>query len=264
MDLAAQAAAVERRKAESVQEDGTAPAVNNGSEGAGRSERSTEETPTLTHNEAISLIAQMEERANVAPEMELTIENWDAQFGEDGRVVTPIGEVKMGENQFTKLMRQGREGKLGMIKPTLETPDVIIEDASEAKEDDEAERNSSYIFVKAFKKADGSRYYYFTSVTVSKEGKEVVISNQEKRKNAIANLLTKGKLVWKHADDVSAASDVEQGLYSSQGNMSDPTTEGTDAPQTNVLSIGEGSEKSATVQEETEKVAENQTISLEQ
>lgn len=187
-----------------------------------------------------SLIAQMEERANVAPEVELTIENWDAQFGEDGRVVTPIGEVKMGENQFTKLMRQGREGKLGMVKPTLETPDVIIEDASEAKYGDVTERRSSYVFVKAFKKADGSRYYYFTSVTVSKDGKEVVISNQEKRKNAIANLLTNGKLVWRHADDVSAASDVKQGLYSSQGNMSDPTTEGTDAPQTNVLSASKG------------------------
>lgn len=255
---AARAAAVERRKAESVQQDGTPPAVNNRSEDTGRSERSEEEIARLTHDEAITLIAQMEERADVAPDVELTIENWDAQFGEDGRVNTPIGDVKMGENQFTKLMRQGREGKLGMVKPTLETPDVIIEDASEAKEDDVAERNSSYVFVKAFKKADGSRYYYFTSVTVSKDGKEVVISNQEKRKNAIANLLTNGKLVWKHADDVSAASDVEQGLYSSQGNMSDPTTEGTDAPQTNVLSASKGSKNSATVQEKTVKVAENQ------
>ena len=201
----------------------------------------------------------MEERANVAPEVELTIENWDAQFGEDGRVVTPIGEVKMGENQFAKLMRQDREGKLGMVKPTLETPDVIIEDASEAKDGDVAERKSSYVFVKAFKKADGSRYYYFTSVTVSKDGKEVVISNQEKRKNAIANLLTNGKLVWKHADDVSAASDVEQGLYSSQGNMSDPTTEGTDAPQTNVLSVSKGRVNSSTAQAKTEKIAENQS-----
>ena len=239
---AARAAAVERRKAESVQQNGTDEAGIGGSENTGGSGRGTEETPTLTHDEAISLIAKMEERANVAPEVELTIENWDAQFGEDGRVVTPIGEVKMGENQFTKLMRQGREGKLGMVKPTLETPDVIIEDASEAKDGDVAERKSSYVFVKVFKKADGSRYYYFTSVTVSKDGKEVVISNQEKRKNAIANLLTNGKLVWKHADDVSAASDVEQGLYSSQGNMSDPTTEGTDAPQTNVLSASKGGE----------------------
>ena len=152
---AARAAAVERRKSESVQKDGDAEAVAGGSEDAGRSERGTEETPTLTHDEAISLIARMEERANVAPEVELTIENWDAQFGEDGRVVTPIGEVQMGENQFTKLMRQGREGKLGMVKPTLETPDVIIEDASEAKDGDVAERKSSYVFVKAFKKADG-------------------------------------------------------------------------------------------------------------
>ena len=89
----------------------------------------------------------------------------------------------------------------------------------------------------------------------------MVISNQEKRKNAIANLLTNGKLVWKHADDVSAASDVEQGLYSSQGNMSDPTTEGMDAPQTNVLSASKGGENSATEQEKTVKVAENQVAS---
>ena len=258
---AARAAAVERRKADSVQQNGTPQAGGGGSENTGGSGRGTEETPTLTHDEAISIIAQMEERANVAPEVELTIENWDAQFGEDGRVVTPIGEVKKGENQFTKLMRQGREGKLGMVKPTLETPDVIIEDASEAKDGDVAERKSSYVFVKAFKKSDGSRYYYFTSVTVSKDGKKVVISNQEKRKNAIANLLTNGKLVWKHADDVSAASDVKQGLYSSQGNMSDPTTEGTDAPQTNVLSTSKGKANSSTSQAKGEKVAENQSSS---
>ena len=175
----------------------------------------------------------MEQRATVAPELELTIENWDAQFGENGIVSTPIGEVKMGENQFTKLMRQGRNGKLGMIRPTLEDPDIIIEDASEAKDNQTTERESSFVFVKTFTKPDGSRYYYFTSVTVSKDGHEVVVSNQEKRRNVLTNLLMKGKLVWKHADNVSPASDVADGLYSSQGNLSDPASEGTDAPQTN-------------------------------
>ena len=232
-------------------------------------EQETNTNPTeaqkITHDEAMNLIAEMENRAEIAPDVALTIENWDKLFA-DGKVNTPIGEVKMGENQFTKLTRQGREGKLGMVKPTLENPDVIIEDASEAKEGDVTERGSSYVFVKAFKKADGSRYYYFTSVTVSKDGKEVVISNQEKRKNAIANLLSNGKLVWKHADDVSAVSDVEQGLYSSQGNMSDPTTEGTDAPQTNVSSASKVTNNSANVQEneqenvpETIKNAEQET-----
>lgn len=70
---------------------------------------------------------------------------------------------------------------------------------------------------------------------------------------------SKGKLVWKHADDVSAASDVKQGLYSSQGNMSDPTTEGTDAPQTNVLSASKGKGNTSTAQEQTEKVAKDHT-----
>ena len=191
----------------------------------------------MSHDEAIAFIAAMENRAEVAPSVDLSIENWDALFGKDGIVNTPIGEVKMGDNQFTKMMREDRHGKLGMVKPTLENPDVILEDVSKAKEGDTEERPSSYIFVKAFKKADGSRYYYFTSITVSKDGREVVVSNQEKRKNAIANLLSKDRLVWKHADDVSDASDVAQGLYSSQGNVSDLATEGTDAPQTSMSNI---------------------------
>ena len=193
---------------------------------------------SLSDREATDLIAGMEANAGVAPEIELTIENWDAQFGEDGMVGTPIGDVKMGENQFTKLMRQGRNSKLGMIKPTLEQPDIIVEDISHAKEGKVTERGSSYVFVKTFVKPDGSRYYYFTSVTVSKEGHEVIISNQEKRKSVLTNLLMKGKLVWKHADNVSTASDVEQGLFSSQGKLSDPASEGTVAPQTKKSSDG--------------------------
>ena len=201
--------------------------------GSGSSQEEIAGEDTLNREEAITLIAQMEERAEVAPQIELTIENWDALFDEGTQIPTPVGDVKMGENQFAKLMRQGRNGKLGMLKPTLENPDFIVEDKSEAKEGDITERGSSYVFVKTFHKADGSRYYYFTSVTVRKDGREVVISNQEKRKSKILDLLLNGKLVWKRADDVSTASDVADGLYSSQGNKSDLTTEGTDAPQTN-------------------------------
>ena len=222
----------------------------------------------MSHDEAIAFIAAMENRAEVAPSVDLSIENWDALFGKDGIVNTPIGEVKMGDNQFTKMMREDRHGKLGMVKPTLENPDVILEDASKAKEDNTEERPSSYIFVKAFKKADGSRYYYFTSITVSKDGREVVVSNQEKRKNAIANLLSKDRLVWKHADDVSDASDVAQGLYSSQGNVSDLATEGTDAPQTsmsnNIWSASEvQNDNSAVVSDglQSEPIADNDSTS---
>lgn len=88
----------------------------------------------------------------------------------------------MGENQFAKLMRQGREGKLGMIKPTLENPHAIVEEASEAKEGDATERASSYIFIRSFKKADGSRFYYFTSIPLAKT--EEKLSFQVKKKAA--------------------------------------------------------------------------------
>lgn len=179
---------------------------------------------SLSTIEAQELIAEMEQTAEVAPEIELTIENWDSLFGEDGIVSTPIGEVKMGENQFTKLMRQGRDGKLGMIKPTLENPDVIIEDNSNIE--DEAERQSSYIFVRTFKKADGSRYYYFTSITVSKDGKEVVVSNQEKKKNRIQKLLEKGSVIWRTPKDAATSSAERQGLDYEQSHEAETATKG--------------------------------------
>ena len=265
-DKAVDAAIASRKERAGARADEAGPAAGSsaGSTGAERSGGSEKETPSLTHDEAISLIAEMEEHAEVAPEIELTIENWDAQFGEDGRVATPIGEVKMGENQFTKLMRQGREGKLGMIKPTLEMPDVIIEDASEAKNGDVAERKSSYVFVKAFKKADGSRYYYFTSITVSKDGKEVVVSSQEKSRNRLLRLMTEGKILWRTPKDATTASVEQQGLDYAQPSKTETATKGSGmTPQSIDMSpsVGKVSAKDSDLQAKGEKNAENQSSS---
>lgn len=150
---------------------------------------------SLSEQEASDLISRMEANAEVAPATELTPENWIALFGEDGNVETPIGNVKMGENQYFKMAQQGRNGKLGMIKPTLQAPDVIIEDFRPSSSV-ESERDSSYIFVKTFTKDNGERYYHFTSVTVRKDGREVVISNQERSKNRISKLLQQGTIAW--------------------------------------------------------------------
>lgn len=62
-------------------------------------------------------------------------------------------------------------------------------------------------------------------------------------------------MVWKHADDVSNASDMAQGLYSPQGNVSDLATEGTDAPQTTMLSDNKGTNNSRKSSELGEKIA---------
>ena len=160
---------------------------------------------SATKEEAARLIAQMEAQAEIAPQIELTPENWLAQFGKDGEVNTPIGKVKMGDNQYRKLAQQGRDGKLGMIKPTLENPDVIVEDKGQTKDEHNTERPWSYVFIKAFIGENGQRKYLFTSVTVRKNKREVSISNQEKSEKRISNLLQQGKIGWINQKHQSAS-----------------------------------------------------------
>ena len=219
----------------------------------------------LNDDEANELLSRMEYNTSEIPQIELNPTNWIEQFGENGMVSTPLGKVKMGENQIAKLFEKGRSEQFGMIKPTLEHPHVIVEVPSEAS-DGNTERASSLLFIKTFNGTNGKKVYYFKSVTVKKYGLEVSVSSHYDRAKRVKEALKKGKLlyrfdggaqtehhpagvsvttspnitqgkdklVWKHADDVSDASDVAQGLYSSQGNVSDLATEGTDAPQTSM------------------------------
>lgn len=215
----------------------------------GSQEEVAAENSHLTKKEAADFIAQMELGADVAQEIPLTIENWDKEFGEDGIVSTPIGDVKMGENQFAKLMRAGRNGKLGMLKPTLEHPDAIVEENSKAKEGTHTERPSSFIFIKSFRKADGTRYYYFASITVSVDGKEVVVSNQEKSRNRILRLLMEGSVIWRTPKDATTSSAEKQGLDYVHPDKAEGETKGSVITPQNTPSVGKDKQSSATKQE---------------
>lgn len=147
---------------------------------------------SLTEQEATELIARMKAAAEVAPSIELTPENWIAQFGEDGIVETPVGNVKMGANQLLKLYSLKRTEYFNMIHPTLNTPDVIIEKNAPAEG---AERDSKYLFVKTFIKPDGSRLVHFESVTVKRDGMEVSISSHEAVGKAIKKEMQNSKIL---------------------------------------------------------------------
>ena len=136
----------------------------------------------LTKEEATSILNQMQSIAEDAPDIKLTPYNWVNVFGESGIVPTPLGDVKMGDNQFQKLIDLHREEYFGMIRPTLNDPHVIIEKDAPAEG---AERDTKYLFVKTFKKPNGGRYVHFESVTVRKEGMEDSISNHEADGSAI-------------------------------------------------------------------------------
>ena len=156
-------------------------------------------TQPLSEADADNVIAQMESSAETAPELELTPDNWTAEFGEDGIVSTPIGEVKMGENQVAKLFEKGRSKEFGMIKPTLTNPDVIIEVPSHSADGNE-ERSSSYLFIKTFLGKNGEKVYYFKSVTIKKDGLEISISSHYDRAKRVKEALMKGKLLYRKND----------------------------------------------------------------
>lgn len=179
---------VPERTSEDRQEDGSVP---------DRTEEVESATEGLTSEDADNLLSAMEARAEVAPDIELTPTNWVEQFGEDGMVDTPIGKVKMGENQIAKLFTKGRSSQFGMIRPTLTNPDVIVEVPSSTDSANDVERPTSLLFIKAFLKNDGSKVYYFKSVTVKKDGLEVSVSSHLDRKKRVEDALRKGKLQYR-------------------------------------------------------------------
>ncbi len=159
-----------------------------------------------------SLLSLMQENAELTRQLELTPENWEAEFGENGIVNTPIGEVKMGENQYLKLLKNNRESEFGMITPTLTNPDLIIE---ENDGNTNSERGSKLLYVKTFYNESGEKYVNFTSVTVSKEGKEVVVSNHQLRDKQLRDKVEKGKILWNKFDTYSDSMGANQPLSSS-------------------------------------------------
>lgn len=103
-----------------------------------------------------------------------------------------MGIVKLGENQFMKLYNLKRAGYFGMMYPTLNAPDVVIEKNAPS---DGAERDTKLLFVKTFVKPDGGRIVHFESITVQRDGMEVSISSHEAEGKAIKREMQNGKIL---------------------------------------------------------------------
>lgn len=142
----------------------------------------------LSEEAAQSLITSMEKNAIEDPEIRLTPQTWLETFGINNSIDTPIGKVRMGENQYAKLQDKKRTSEFGMISLTLSDPDVIFVEPSKAKGEDVAERNFSYVFAKTFKR-NGNKVKYYTSVTVSIDGLEISVSSHFVNPNKMLNKL---------------------------------------------------------------------------
>lgn len=204
-------------------------------------------TQPLSETDADNVIAQMESSAETAPDLELTPDNWTAEFGEDGILSTPIGDVKMGENQVAKLFEKGRSKEFGMIKPTLTNPDVIIEVPSHSTDGNE-ERSSSYLFIKTFLGKNGKKVYYFKSVTIKKDGLEISISSHYDRAKRVKEALMKGKLLYRKNDGAQT----EQNQPSTSVTTSQEDAAGSsESKDTNISSNGNENNESLTFEDGT-------------
>ncbi|MDR0509541.1 MAG: hypothetical protein LBH06_00425 [Rikenellaceae bacterium] len=171
----------------------------------------------LAEDDAAALMRRMEELAVEAPILELTPENWYAAFGEDGMVDTPIGKVKMGENQYLKLQAKGRSDQFGMVKPTLNDPDMVVEEISRGNSAVN-ERDTNLLFIKTFADSSGKKYTHFESVTVSNDKKEVVVSSHIIRPKQLLDKLKAGSVVYiATALDVSGQTSAEYTPHTETG-----------------------------------------------
>ena len=153
----------------------------------GESEAEAPQTK-LSKEDATDIIAKMEMSAVNDPQISLSPESWQNSFGLSNSIDTPLGKVKMGEGQYQKFVDKKRSAEFGMVVQTLQDPDVVFIEPSEAKEGQATERDFSYVFVKTFIR-NGQKFKYYTSVSVLKDGMEVSVSSHIASKTAIMKKL---------------------------------------------------------------------------
>jgi len=123
--------------------------------------------------------AKLESMAIPIEAREFTIDEYRKAFPQ-GTVNTPIGEVKIGKNQFAKLAEKDfgkRQGLIGAMRQTLSDPIAIIQEEKEGRK--------AYIFIKSF--IIDEKTSFIISVVVTIDDKKIVISTYKRKKREIIN-----------------------------------------------------------------------------
>ena len=138
------------------------------------------ETPIVDNilEKLVSLAVPMEKS-------EFTNEEYNRVFSR-GSVNTPIGEVKLGKNQFSKLAEKdggSRQGLIGAMRQTLSDPVVIIREREEERQAD--------VFIKSFTIDEEKNESLIVAVVVNIQGTKVVISTYKRKRREVVNKIKK-------------------------------------------------------------------------
>jgi len=116
---------------------------------------------------------------------EFTNDEYNRVFSR-GTVKTPIGEVKLGKNQFSKLAEKdggSRQGLIGAMRQTLSDPVVIIRECEEERQAD--------VFIKSFTIDEEKNESLIVAVVVNIQGTKVVISTYKRKRREVVNKIKK-------------------------------------------------------------------------
>jgi len=116
---------------------------------------------------------------------EFTNEEYNRFFSR-GTVDTPIGEVKLGKNQFTKLAEKdggSRQGLIGAMRQTLADPVVIIRESEEERKAD--------VFIKSFLAEENKKESLIVAVVVNIQGIKIVISTYKRKRREVVSKIKK-------------------------------------------------------------------------
>jgi hypothetical protein len=126
------------------------------------------------------ILANLASMAVPMDDREFSREGYNAMFPR-GTVVTPIGEVKLGQNQFEKLAEKDsgkRRPLIGAMYQTLSDPVVIITE----KQGD----RGAYVFIKSFRGA-GEKVDTVMSIVVDLGGQKIAISTYKRKRREVVN-----------------------------------------------------------------------------
>jgi len=118
-------------------------------------------------------------------EHEFTNEEYNRVFSR-GTVITPIGEVKIGKNQFTKLAEKdggSRKGLIGAMRQTLSDPVTIIRESEKGRIAD--------VFIKSFKVDGGRDENLIVSVVVTIQETKIAISTYQRKRREVIKKIKK-------------------------------------------------------------------------
>ncbi|MDR0684391.1 MAG: hypothetical protein LBF83_04620, partial [Spirochaetaceae bacterium] len=137
------------------------------------------------------IISNLETMAVLMDRREFTKDNYKKLFP-NAKVKTPIGDVKIGENQYEKLRDKddgGRKGLIGAMYQTLSDPVAVIREKRNGENAD--------VYIKSFKKDGEQGIDTVISVTIEAEGMNVAISTyKRKTREVIQKIKTAGGIVY--------------------------------------------------------------------